>query len=232
MRTVVVPPRAAEGPTAPASSYDLGQKVRAAVACGVFVGIGLAVVAGVLLLPMGEWEAWLWSVVGSLVAGILVTCRLGYVWVVKAASRPWEVDDQIRQRIWKREDLEREEARAAAEAAREDITHGDLDHDRDPTTLNDAQRLHLVALEVLERAYLHDLLVTREAMTAEGLCSQPEWNAVNSLMKAVGLKRGYTLRGDLDFVGALQAWRSGVRLDGDRAWVKTGKGQEVLVELG
>ena len=74
MRTVVVPPRAGEGPTAPASSYDLAQKVRAAVMAGVFVWIGLAVVTGVLLLLPGEWEAWLWSVAGSLV-GFLVHNR-------------------------------------------------------------------------------------------------------------------------------------------------------------
>ncbi len=88
-----------------------------------------------------------------------------------------------------------------------------------------------MALEILERAYLHGLPVTREAMTAEGLCSQPDWNAVNRLLLAVGLKRGYRLREDLDFLAALQAWRSGVRIDSDRAWVKTGKGTEKVVEL-
>lgn len=216
---VIVPQRAAEGPTAPASSYDLGQKVKSAVAAGAFVGIGLAVMATVLLLLAGEWEAWLWALGGSLVAGILVTCRLGYVWVVKVASRPWEVDDQIRNRVWEMEDQEREAAEAAAKAAREDIVSGDLDHDHDPTTLNDAQRLHLLAIEMLERHFLDGQPVTREVMVAEGLCTQPEWNMVNGLLKEIGLKNGYKLREDLEIWEAWRLWRASVRIE-DGIWVK------------
>ena len=227
---IIVPARAAEAPTAPASSYDLGQKVKAAVAAGVFVTVGLAIVATVLLLPSGRWEAWLWAAGGSLVVGILATCWLGYKWVVAAASRPWVVDDRIRERIWKIEDADRKAAEAEVEAAKKDITHGDLDHDRDPATLNQAQHLHLVALKILNRHYSYNLPVTREAMEKAGLCSQEDWNVANKLLKAVGLKRGYKLA-DLDFQTAWQIWWSGVRLDSDHAWVKTGQGQEMRVDL-
>lgn len=50
-------------------------------------------------------------------------------------------------------------------------------------------------------------------------------------MKEIGLKRGYKLRPDMDFQTAWLAWRSGVRFDNGRAWVKVGEGQEVAVEL-
>lgn len=218
MRTVVVPTRAAEGPTAPASSYDVGQKVKAAAWAGGFVALGLAVGTAVLLLPMGEWRAWLWALAVSLVAGILATCWLGCRWVISAASRPWMVDDQIRYRVWDQEDAERKAAEAAAEAAKKDITEGDLDHDKDPSTLNTAQRLHLVAIEVLRRHGVGNLPTTREAMVAEGVCSQAEWNRVNELMQKVGLKRGYKLRKDLSFAEAWQAWSDSVKFAPGYVW--------------
>lgn len=227
---VIVPQRAAEGPTAPASSHDLGQKVKAAVAVGGFVTIGLWVV-GLVLALMG-WEGFLVIFgLGGPVIGLLITCWFGISWSIAAASRPWQVDDLVRSRMWTIEDEERSRQLLAAEAARDDVVSGDLDHDRDPSTLNDAQRLHLLAFDILERHFLDESPTTREAMVAEGVCTQPEWNVVNSLLKAVGLKRGYSLREDLDFAAAWRIWRGSVSIEDSRAWVKNGPGREMSFEL-
>lgn len=223
-------PGPAEGPSAPASSYDLGQKIKAAIAAGVFVTIGGWVIG--LLLGLFWWTGFLEIFgAGAPVVGLLVMCWLGFQWVKAAAARPWQVDDLIRERQWTLEDKERKKQHDAAEAARDDVTSGKLDHDNDPETLNEAQHLHLVALEILTRHYMDGLAVTREVMEAEGM-SQPDWNAVNKLLKAVGLKRGYKLRQDLDLMAAWQIWWGQVRFDGNGAWVKTAKGKEKWVDLG
>lgn len=173
----------------------------------------------------------MWGVGLAVVIGVLVACYCGFCWTVAAASRQWRVDDQIRYRIWRLEDEERVRQLAAAATAREDVVSGDLDHDHNPATLTDAQRLHLVALAVLERHYLDGSPVTREAMTGEGVCTQPEWNAVNQLLLEIGLKKGYKMREGIDFASAWRWWRGAVRIEEGEAWVRTSRGQERLVEL-
>jgi len=239
---IVVPPKAAEQPTAPASTYDVGQKVKAAGWAGLFAAGLVATVSYVVLilsllieaLPVPPWEAWVVALGLALVAGLVVACRLGYRWVVAAAARPWAVDDEIRERAWRLEDEERRAQEAAVDQAADEVRTGPLDHDDNPSTLNEAQLLHLVAIEVLRRHYVHGAKVTREAMTSAGCCTQPQWNAVNAAMKAIGLKRNNTMAEGLTFQEAWEIWQASVEIRpgqrGAELWYQTRQGAWKMLE--
>lgn len=239
---VIIPPRAAEQPTAPASAHDVPQKVQAAFWSGVFV-VGLLTVIWWAIIALGAvqgnpvpggWRTWLAGTLACVMTGLAVACWLGLGWVIKAAARPWRVDDEIRKRVWAAEDAEREAQQEAAEAAAEDVRTGALDTDRDPTTLNQAQLLHLVAIEVLRRHYVLGKKVTRAAMTEAGLCTQPQWNHVNAALQAIGLKTNKTMRDDLGFETAWEIWQGGVKIQagrrGPELWVQNRQGQWKFLE--
>lgn len=235
---VIIPPRAAEQPTAPASAHDVPQKVQAAFWSGVFV-VGLLTVIWWVVIALGVaidspvpggWRTWLAGTLACVMTGLAVACWLGLGWVIKAAARPWRVDDKIRERAWEAEDAEKKAQQQAAKAAEEGIKTGPLDHDRDPITLSQAQLLHLVALEILNRHYLYGDKVTRDAMTQEGLCTQPQWNAVNTALKAVGLKSNNTMRGDVEFIEAWEIWKANVDIRGLELWYQNRQGQWKFLE--
>ena len=178
--------------TPPVESYDLGQKIRAALALGAFVTVGLTVLlwAGLFLVASfhpAPWQAWAFVPCLASVMGIIVACWQGYGWVTKAAIRAWEVDDIERQRRDKLEDAQMKAQQALANAARDQVVRGD-DADGNPLTFTDQQRLDFVALNMLERIYLYDKPATRDIMTQDGACIQEEWNLVNQGMKAIGLR--------------------------------------------
>jgi hypothetical protein len=213
--------------TPPVESYDLGQKVKAALAAGVFKGLKLvlvlvAIVGTVLilaafvdLLPPASWivaTCIIIAIVG-IVRGLWEACERGYDWSVRAASRPWEVDDTARQRRYAQEDAVLKAQEEALKAARERIAEGD-DTDGNPLTFTDEQRLDWIALRMLELVYVRGQpgAVTRDAMTGAGFCSQPEWNLVNKGMKALGLRKKQTWQ-DCTFDQAVASWRDNIRIN-------------------
>lgn len=217
---VIVPPR--EEYVAPPSIHDVWQKVQAATWYGLYWALGVTVVLWAIFTlglvvgfpGAGGWKHWAAAPLLALIVGLVQMCRFGSRWVVLAASRPWEVDDKIRQRAWELEDEARQAEKEAAEAARKKINE-EGGSDGNPSTLDQAQLLHLVAVEMLRRHYVLGQSVTRDAMTAEGLCTQPQWNTVNQAMLAVGLKARKTMRPDLRFQEAWEIWRTGIEIRED-----------------
>jgi hypothetical protein len=228
----------------PGANYDLAQKIKAALAAGAFVAVGAAVFLWAVLFLIASfyrapWQAWVFIPCLTSVIGTLVACWQGYGWVTQVAMRAWQVDDVERKRRHEWEDGERKReeelarAQAAAVAAAKDQVAREDDHDDDLSTFSEAQLLHLVAIEVLRRHYMFGWPVTRDAMTAENLCTQPQWNVVNQAMLAVGLKVKKTMRPDLDFAQAWEIWRSGVSIREDGyLWTLNSKGNwTALVKL-
>lgn len=220
--------------TPPASSYDLGQKVRAAGWLGIFVAVLLTVVGYVVfsLATLADhparWELWLgWAVVCSVV-GLLTTCWHGIGWVMRVAVRPWAVDDDEREYRRALARKKRKQEEEAAEEAEEQIRRGPMDHDGIPDTLTMEQRLHLVALRMLERAYLGRGSPTREAMCKAGVCNQPQWNLVTQGMKKLRLKRDHTWQA-ATFEEAWAHWSENFKVEaGDEgeiyAWAQVRQG--------
>jgi hypothetical protein len=213
--------------TPPVESYDLGQKVRAALAAGAFKGLKLvlvlvAIVAIVLIvaalmdfLPPISWIVAVFVIIAviGVARGLWEACNRGYDWSVKAASRPWEVDDEARQRRYAQEDAALKAQEEAIKSARERIAEGD-DTDGNPLTFTDEQRLDWIALRMLELVYVRGQpgAATRDAMTGAGFCSQPEWNLVNKGMKALGLRKKQTWQ-DCTLDQAVASWRDNIRIE-------------------
>ena len=218
----------------PASSYDLGQKIKAALAAGAFWFSALLVVGWALLVlatladNRPPWELWLYVPGVAFVIAVLITWWLGVKWACLAAERAWIVDDVERARRHKMEDEERQRQEAAASKARDDVMTGD-DEDGIPETLTLGQRLDLVALAMLERAYLDGGSPTREAMTEAGVCSQEEWNLVNRLVKAVGLRHKKSWLQTF-FAEAWAVWREEVRVEEGYVWVLRDSGEWKALE--
>lgn len=214
--------------TPPASSYDLGQKIRAAIAAGAFraLGVGLLLTTAwaallVLAALVGWLPPWRWILgvegallIIALVWGLCVTCEYGFEWAVKAAQRPWDVDDdRIEYERQQAEEAKKAQEKAAQQAM-ENIKSGPLDHDRDPDTLTIEQELMMVAWEMLARACLGRGKPTREAMEADGVCSQQQWNLVNEAMQIIGLRKGYTWQ-VVTFDQAWDTFRANFRVQAD-----------------
>lgn len=206
--------------TPPVESYDLGPKIRAAVACGVFASLFGGVLWSIFFLSLDSWQTWAKGMVGVVGLGILVTCGLGFWWSFWAAYRSWHVDNEARKRLRKRQDAEIEAQRVAAAAAREQIVRGD-DVDSNPLTLTDEQRLDFIALRMLELVYMYRQAdeATRDGMTDAGVCTQYEWNLANAGMKALGIRKKQTWQ-DCTFQEAWASWRDNIRIatdpEGDR----------------
>jgi len=213
--------------TPPASSYDLDTKIRAAVAAGTFVGVGLTVLMWGVLALIQEfggrppWKVWAATLGLAFFVGLVVACWFGFEWVIKVAVRPWLVDDDERAYQRGLAKQAREEQEEAAKRAAENIRTGPMDHDHNPATLTQEQRYHLVAHEMLSRACLGRGKPTRDAMESDGVCSQAEWNTVNEAMCKIGLRHGYTWKTVL-FEDAWDTWMACFKLETDeygKVWV-------------
>lgn len=186
--------------TPPASAYDLETKIRAAIAAGVFVAVGLTALMWAALALIRElggrppWKVWLVTLALALLIGLGVVCWFGYDWAIRVAKRPWDVDDDEREYARAKEKAALEAQEEAAAKAKDNIRSGPMDHDRDPDTLSLEQRYWLVAHEMLSRACLGRGKPTRDAMEADRVCSQAEWNLINEAMCKIGLRNGYTWR--------------------------------------
>jgi len=201
--------------TPPVESYDLGPKIRAAIACGVFVSLFACVLWSAFTLSPESWETWAKGMIGVVGLGVLVTCVLGFWWSFWAAYRAWHVDNTERERRNKLTDAEIAAQRAAAAAAREQIIRGN-DVDGNPLTLTDEQRLDFVSLRMLELVYMYGRPneAIRDAMTDSGVCTQYEWNLANKGMKALGLRKKQTWQ-PCTFQEAWASWRDNVRISTD-----------------
>jgi len=211
--------RAPGDTTPPVESYDLGPKIKAAVACGVFTWIFFSVIWSAFTL-LNSWRLWAKGMVVMIGLGVSVTCLLGIWWSFQAAYRAWHVDNKERGRRYRFEDAQLRTQQAAVESAKERTTRGD-DADGNPLTLTDQQRLDMVAINMLERVYVHDTpeRATRDAMTRDGVCMQFEWNLANKGLKAIGVRQKKSWE-PLGFERAFSLWRENVKLetdgDGDR----------------
>lgn len=89
--------------------------------------------------------------------------------------------------------------------------------DRDPTIgepTPKAERVDRLARLILERHYLDNQDTSREACEGAHLCSQREWNAVNLVLKKLGIKGERSwLAADYNQAFGLYRWR--VSVDGD-----------------
>lgn len=200
----------------PVESYDLGPKIKAAIACGAFVALGLTVIVSGLTLPKLLLKAWLTYTAIAIVIGFVITCALGVWWSFEAAYRAWRVDSKTRKRLWKFEDEERKAQVEAAKRAAAKVRNED-DDDGIPWTLNDKQRLDLLAVTIFDRAYNKELSVTREDMGAEGLCTQEDWNLVTKVLKSIGLKKGYKMQ-PIDFSTAWATWQENFKMEEGYIW--------------
>jgi len=245
MSSRIIIPSNGRGPdtTPPASAYDLDTKIRAAVAAGVFVAVGLTVLMWAALAVIREfggrppWKVWLAALAVAAIVGLGVTCWFGFEWVIKVAIRAWLVDDDEREYQRGLAKKAREEQEEAAKRAKDNIRTGPMDHDRDPETISLEQRYWLVAHEMLSRATLGRGKPTREAMTEDGVCTQAEWNTVNEAMQRVGLRKGYTWQ-PVPFDQAWDTFRANFRIQTDEygevlAWaMKPGQSWKVVERVG
>jgi hypothetical protein len=71
------------------------------------------------------------------------------------------------------------------------------------------ERIAYILREVLDRYYLENQKVDRETLEKLGLCTQPEWNTVNDILKRLGVKgpRDFIME---DYAKALAAYRTRV----------------------
>jgi len=163
----------------------LGERIRAALYSGLAVCLALF-----LILPGGYaaivHKPHLPIVTGlaaaSVVLSLLFSCYLVVSWSIQTASRDWRVDHQERIRRWKLEDEDR------------DLAWAQLAHDTEQPqeTTPDLSWIHGLALKLLERHYKGQK-ITRAACTKANLCTQPEWNLINQIWKAIGFKRDNSL---------------------------------------
>ena len=180
---------------------EVGEKARAALWIWFFCAVGLWVVA--FMLP-GPVLSLLHRFILPPGIAALLTAVVGMLLVWTAATQ----DSRILARQWGLEDDDRERQRAALEAAEHQIRIDD-DQDADPETLTDEQKIDLVATQLLARFYIDHLPITRDECVKAGACNQPDWNTVNQLMKARGVKAKNKMRDDLTFETAWALWRAG-----------------------
>lgn len=190
---------------------ELGEKVMAAACAGISLGL-MVFVLGILLpqdwgIPPGQ------VALVSAVVFLLTAAYLSLKWSLNVAGREWKVDDWERDRRWAVEDREWNALSAAQQ--REYLNQEGQAVQADRLT---GERLGQVALAVFTEHFA-DRPTTREAMTARGLCTQVEWNAVNKLLKKADLKRGYRLNVPKDFNEAWWAWQDRVQFEHGKAWV-------------
>jgi len=206
--------------TPPVESYDVGPKVKAAIICGLFAAALVGVLWSAFTLSPDSMRLWAKGMVGVAILGFLIACSLGFWWVYLAAYRPWRVDDITRKRQWKFEDAQLKAQQIAVNAAKEQTTRGD-DADGNPLTLTDQQRLDMVAINMLERVYVHGTpeRATRDAMCKDGVYMQFEWNLANKGLKAIGVRQKKSWEA-MSFQQVFSLWRENVKLetdgDGDR----------------
>jgi len=229
--------------TPPASAYDLDTKIRAALAAGVFVAVGLTVLMWAVLAVIQEfggrppWKVWAATLGLAFFIGLAVACWYGVDWSIRVAKRPWDVDDDERAYQRGLAKKAREEQEEAAKRAKENIRSGPMDHDWDPDTLTLEQELYLVAHAMLMRACLGHGKPTREEMVEDGVCTQAQWNTINEAMQKIGLRKGYTWQ-PVPFDEAWDTFRANFRVRENEygeieAWaLKPGSSWKVVERVG
>lgn len=207
----------------PASGLRL--RIHAAIA----IGIGDTI----LVTGVGAWIAAActrgdlrpstvgWIALAGLSIGIVHASYLTVVWSATVASRDWQVDDQERARRWEVEDEERAMRRLLAGNAQE------------PPPLDNRADFSFVptlAFEILQRHFA-GLPTTRDACVQDGICDQEQWNTVNAVFIAAGMKRKNTLAPGQDLAEAWQNWRDTVQVRRDQVWIRRRKrGWEMLLD--
>lgn len=162
---------------------------------GAGVGACVAVGLGVWLLRiLPLWEGVLWSVsiglfVGALLGSVLSLWGVTQEWVMR-----WM--DWKRGRDWANED-------------RKKATKGE---NMVTVELATGPRYDYVCRVIMERVYLEGFSGTRDACKEQGICSQVEWDFLNGIWLALGLREGYRFK-QMGYVDALAIWRSAVSVD-------------------
>lgn len=196
-------------------SHELGSKVRAALTAGlsVFILAG-AISLGVVYLFF-ELTSKALAVVSaiSLVLSVLSTACLTFRWSLAVAERDWRVEDLERKRRWKLEDEDRKHAAQMADA---------IAQQQEDEEITDYSWVPIVAFEILQRHFFGQS-TTRHACTVDAkLCSQADWNLVNQVFLAIGLKRGYKLTPGDTLEEAWATWAERVKLADEDILVRKG----------
>jgi hypothetical protein len=84
------------------------------------------------------------------------------------------------------------------------------------------ERLDHIARIILERYYLDELPVSRDACEQAGIATQQQWNQVNRVLKMIGVKGPRTFVA-ATYEEALEIWRNQVRVEPDAILVKAQK---------
>jgi hypothetical protein len=99
----------------------------------------------------------------------------------------------------------------------------------DPAPVVQPDRLQETLGIIVRRAHTGKKY-TREAMVAENLMTQPEWNVANAVLKMAGLRDGLRYTGD-GVEADMDLLSQNLRVDGEAVWVRVGRGQWSKIDL-
>jgi len=99
----------------------------------------------------------------------------------------------------------------------------------EPTPVVQPGRLQETLSIIVRRAHAGKKY-TREAVVAENLMTQPEWNVANAVLKMAGLRDGLRYTG-ADVESDIDLLAQALRVDGEAVWVRVGRGQWRQVDL-
>lgn len=190
----------------PRLGYHAGM---ALLVCG-FVLLFLLTVTGYALYRIEGLRAYWWDLVVIdvvLVSGIGMW--FGVRWIREAATRLWRVEDAERERRWRFEDAALEE--------------GDTGEAEEPRS--EGWRLELAGYRILVMHYVEGLACTRPECEAAGI-GQGEWNGVNEVLKALGVKAERRWMDGVSYTEALKRWNELAYFEEDGgAMVRTSESQ-------
>lgn len=197
----VTPPRQIAG-------FDL---VPAGLAVGASVGLIGVTLAGLayLTIPAAQTARTAWLIFplgcasGLITAGILIAR-----WMYQAATRPWRIED---------------EQRYAAAAA---LTL----EDQDLPTVSAPDLLKLAGYNLIVFHYTTGSICTREQCESELHMTQDQWNKINAILKAAGIKGPRDWTPDVTFDSAIATWRN-ISIDETTAIIPTDRHQWQRIKL-
>lgn len=190
-------------PTPPAKESGLppvSYHARAAIIIGVLVGLAVFVSLALMRISILVCLKWGFAV------GIFVAAVFGGYWTWRSTTYDWRMDERERRRRWGFEDMQ---MRGGEE----------IESDVSPDESASARHLDYIARLVLERQYIEGLPTNRDSCVKARICTQPEWNTINQILQAAGIKDKRTWQAE-SFEAAIQKYRSNVSVDGDIVLVK------------
>lgn len=193
-------------PSSPASVQPAAQRapgyyLKSALIIGVCFA-GVILLFFILLQAIGYPVEWPGVLAAAALAGLAIVTWLAWRWINNNIERPWQ-----------REDLEMETLiqllQAGTGSGIYEHTPGAADQLASLATPapESGAALRLAGYEILQFHYGENKRATRPECVAAGICNTAEWNALNAVFKAIGLKQDRSWI-EPDYTAALAKFKS------------------------